>query len=483
MTATVIRNAACAIAWDAAAKRHVYRRDVDVAFAGDKLVHVGAGYDGGAGADIDGRGLMVMPGLVNIHAHPGGESIYRGIREEHGLPGHYMTGLFERFQAYGPADAATRAASTEVAFCELLRSGVTSLVDIGAAADGWADLFAKSGLRGFLAPVFSSGRWKMENDRGIGYAWDEAAGRQRFEASLRFIDGLAKHPSGRLSGIVAPGQIDTCTEGLLRDATAAARERGIPITVHIAQGVTEVLEMLRRHGRTPIRWAADIGLLSPQAILGHAIFTDSHSWVRAATPLATQDDIALMAAHGCTVAHCPTTFVRYGHLLESFGGYRKAGINLGIGTDTTPHNMLEEMRKASSLARVAARDIHSVTLEDIFHAATVGGAQALMREDLGRLAPGCKADLVLVDLACPDMLPARDPLRSLVFHAADRAVRDVYVDGRQVVANGKVLTLDHAAAGARLAEGQARMMAGVPSRDYLGRSADAITPLSLPLAP
>ena len=481
MSVTVIRGAAWAIAWDAAAKRQVYRRNVDVAFEGDTLVHVGAGYGAPADTEIDGRGLMVMPGLVNIHAHPGHEPAFRGIREEHGVPGQYMTGLFERSQAYGPADAPTRAACTEVACCELLKSGVTSVVDIGPAWEGWADLIARSGLRGFLAPGFASARWKMENDRGIGYVWDEAAGRQRFEAALKFIDALASHPSGRLQGVVAPMQIDTCSEDLLRDALAAARERGIPMTVHIAQGVTEVLEMLRRHARTPIRWAADIGILSPQTILGHAIFTDSHSWVRAAATVATQDDIALMAAHGCTVAHCPTPFARYGHMLESFGAYLKAGIRMGMGTDTTPHNMLEEMRKAASLARIAARDIHSVALGDFLHAATVGGAQALMREDLGRLAPGCKADFVLVDLSCADMLPARDPLRSLVFHAADRAVRDVFVAGRQVVSGGKVLTLDHAAAGARLAEAQARMMAAVPGRDYLGRTADTITPLSLPL--
>ncbi len=482
MSVTVVRSAAWAIAWDAVSRRQIYRRGVDVAFEGDTVAYVGPGYAGRADTEVDGRGLLVMPGLVDIHAHPGHEPAFRGIREEHGVQGQFMTGLFERSQAYAAADEATRAASTEMACCELLRSGVTSLVDIGPAWDGWADLIAKSGLRGFLAPSFASARWKMENDRGIGYVWDEAAGRRRFEAALRFIDDLPGHPCGRLSGIVAPAQIDTCTEELLRDAHAAALERRIPITVHTAQGVTEVLEMLRRHGRTPIRWAAEIGVLSPQMILGHALFADSHSWVRAAAPIESRDDIARMGAHGCSVAHCPTPFARYGQMLESFGAYRKAGINMGMGTDTTPHNMLEEIRKASSLARIAARDIHAVALADFVHAATVGGAQALMRDDLGRLAPGCKADLVLVDLACPDMLPARDPLRSLVFHAADRAVRDVYIGGQQVVAGGKVLTLDHRGAGARLAEAQARMMAGVPARDYLGRSADEITPLSLPLA-
>lgn len=457
----------------------MFSQAADVVFEGNTLAHVGPGYQGAADRVIEGRGRMVMPGLVNIHSHAGREPIFRGIREEHGVPGHYMTGLFERFQAFGAGDLESRVACLELAACELLRSGVTSLVDIGAPWDGWADAMARTGLRGFLAPGFASASWKVASDAEVGYAWNEAEGRKRFEESLRFIDRLPSHPSGRVSGIVTPAQIDTCTEELLRDSLAAAKERGIPYTVHIAQGITEVKEMLRRHRRTPIGWAADIGILGPNTILGHAIFPDSHSWVRAESGVTSGEDIARMAASGCTVAHCPTVFARNGILLESFGRYRKAGINMGIGTDTTPQNMLEEMRTVSTLARIAGRHVYATSLEEVFEAATVGGAKALLREDLGRLAPGAKADLVIIDLGHPDMQPARDPLRSVVFHAADRAVRDVYVDGVQVVAEGRVLTLDAAAAGARLAEAQRAMIAGVPARDYRGRSADDIAPPSL----
>ena len=103
----------------------------------------------------------------------------------------------------------------------------------------------------------------------------------------------------------------------------------------------------------------------------------------------------------------------------------------------------------------------------------------------GSLVPGDPADFLVASLEDPSLagVSEEDLMAAAIFGMARTAVRDVYVDGRQVVANGKVLTLDHAAAGARLAEGQARMMAGVRSRDYLGRSADAITPLSLPLVP
>ena len=475
MSVTLIRNLDWAVVWDEAAASHVYKRGIDLAFDGANLVHVGPAYAGKADTTIDGSRLMAMPGFVNIHSHPCHEPAYKGIREEHGARNMYMSSLFERSQAFDTSDPALRAASAEVAYSELLRSGVTSVVDIGGVWDGWADLMAKSGLRSFLAPGFASARWKLENDTDLKYAWDEAGGKKRFDEALVFITGLSKHPSGRLSGVVSPMQIDTCTAELLRDSYAAAMERSLPFTVHIAQGVAEVQVMLRRNGMTPVQWADSIGILGPTTILGHAIFIDSHSWVN----WWTRKDLALIAERGCTVAHCPTPFARYGAMLESFGAYRRAGVNMGLGTDTTPHNMLEEIRKASTLARIAARDIHSVAIADFLHAATVGGAEALMRDDLGRLSVGNKADFILADLECVDMLPARDPLRSLVFHAADRAVRDVYIDGRQVVADGKVLTLDASGAAARLGEAQERMMARVPDRDYLRRTADEIAPLSL----
>ena len=186
-----------------------------------------------------------------------------------------------------------------------------------------------------------------------------------------------------------------------------------------------------------------------------------------------------MAETGTSVAHCPTPFARYGHMLEDFGKYRRAGVNMGIGTDTVPQNMIEEMRWATVLARIAAEDIRSTEMADVFHAATAGGARALLREDLGRLSPGAKADLVLVDLRNPWMMPARDPLRSLIFHAADRAVRTVLVDGEVVLKDGEPVHLDARVAMAKLAEAQARMIRDAPKIDYAQRPGDTISPLSL----
>ena len=478
MPTTLIKSAAWVIAWDDRSGRHVYRRDVDLAFEGDRIAFIGRDFAGQADCVIDGSKRLVIPGLIDIHSHPEHEPLYRGIREEHGLPSMHMTGLYERSQALSAPDDEARRASAEFAYCELLRSGVTTLVDITAPWSGWIELFAQSGMRGFLAPTYASARWYMEDDRELHYAWDEARGAAGLSAALAVTDAAAAHNCGRLSGVVAPAQIDTCSADLLRDSHAAARERGLPFTVHVAQSVVETREMIRRHGLTPVQWAHSLGLLGAGTILGHALYLDRHSWVR----WHTDTDLKLLGDSGTAVAHCPTPFARYGHVMESFGDYLEAGVVMGLGTDCAPHNLVEEMRKAAVLARIAARDITSVATADLFHAATAGGASALLRDDLGRLAPGKKADIVLVDLESPQMQPARDPLRSFVYHAADRAVRDVFVDGRQVVADGKVVTLDQAAAGAKLRDAQERMEALAPTHDYRRRSAAEITPLSLPVA-
>src|SRR5215471_2350147 len=460
MTGTVcIRNADWVVAWDGSAGRHAYLRGGDVAFADGALTFVGRGYRGAADEIVEGRGLMVMPGLIDVHSHPNLEASYRGIREEHGVPEMYMSGLFERATAFWPDDQG-KLACAEAAYCELLLSGVTTLVDISGDYPGWVELIARSGLRGVLAPTYASARWVVRRPHLLEYEWNEPAARQKFDAALALCAELGKHPSGRLSGMVAPAQIDTCAEDLLRDSIAAAHERGLPFTIHCAQAVGEFYEMVRRHGITPVQWAHQVGLTGPGTILGHAMFVDEHSWLH----WWSRKDVGLLAETGTSVAHCPTPFARYGQTLEDFGKYRRAGVNMGIGTDTVPQNMLEEMRWATVLARIAAEDIRTSEMADVFHAATAGGARAILRDDLGRLAPGARADLVLVDLAEPWMMPARDPLRSLVFHAADRAVRDVWVDGQQVVAGGRVLTLDRAGALARLTAAQARMEAMVPSR-------------------
>jgi len=472
VSTTYIRNCDWIIVWDGEKKRHRYARNLDLVFRDDKIIHVGPNYAGAFDTEISGLGLMAMPGLVDIHSHPALEPAYKGIREEHGIADMYMSGLYERCAVMHQDDECYRACA-ELTYCEMLLSGVTSVADLSVPYPGWKELAEKSGLRVWLAPGYASSRWYMDNGHEVKFAWDEAKGEQGFEAAMTFIDGL--EPGGRISGIIYPLQIDTCTEDLLRKSIAAALERNIPLTTHASQSVMEFNLMVQRHGKTPIQWAHEIGLLTPNTILGHTIFIDEHSWLH----WHTRKDVPLLAETGTVVAHCPNVFSRYGHLLEDFGRYTKAGVRMAIGTDTTPHNMIEEMRETAVFARIAAEDLFTTSTEEVFTAATVGGAAALMRDDIGRLAVGMKADIVLVDLKHPSMRPLRDPLRSLIYASAERAVRHVFIDGQQVVRDSKVLTLDMEDACVRAEEGQVRMMQRVPEFDYANRTIDEISPLSL----
>jgi cytosine/adenosine deaminase-related metal-dependent hydrolase len=165
--------------------------------------------------------------------------------------------------------------------------------------------------------------------------------------------------------------------------------------------------------------------------------------------------------------------------MHSFASYLDAGINVGIGTDCSPMNMIDEMRWAIIGCRVAEGVKQATTTGQVLHAATINGAKALGRDDIGRLSPGCKADILSIDLTHPLMRPVRDPLRTLIFSGIERPLRDVWVDGQQVVSDGEVTTIDHDAALAELAPGMEEMIPIMPTKDIHGRHVDQAFPMSL----
>lgn len=473
MPTTLIRRASFVIGWDTTTKSHTYMPDADLAFEDGIIRFVGRGYDGVADTIIDGAGFMAMPGLVNIHSHPSSEPMNKGLIDEIGSPGLYNSSLYEYMPIFR-ADAEAVPHCVRVALSELLLSGVTTVADLSMAHPGWLDLLAESGMRVCIAPMFKSAKWFTRNGHVVEYEWDEAAGEKAMDEALTLIQRAQQHPSGRLFGMVVPAQIDTCSETLLRESRAEAASRGLSWQIHAAQSVVEFHEITRRHGVTPIGWLHDMGLLSEKSIIGHGIFLDDHP----STPWHTDRDLGLLADTGTTVAHCPTVFARRGIALRDIGRYRRRGVNMGIGTDTYPHNMLDEMRLAAYIARTQAGNPRTLSSTDLFEAATINGARALGRDDIGRLSPGCRADIVLVDITHPRMRPARDPIRSLIYAAGDRAVHTVIVDGQTVVRDGKLLTMDYEAAAEALNEAQKRVIARAPGLDWDHRKVDDISPPS-----
>jgi len=471
-SATVIRGADWIVAWDSEKQQHCYIKDADLAFRDNTLVYIGPAYTGEADTVIDGHNRMVIPGLINIHSHLSGGNIDKGIFDEEGAKALYGHALYTHSPLLRTEDRDIPAAAVS-SLSELMMSGVTTTVDISGAYPEWLDLMGESGMRVVLGAGFRQARWVNAGDRRVEYEWDEQAGWDGLERALEIAESAAAHPSGRLSGLIIPSQADTCTGQLIQAAYREAEQRDLPFQIHAAQSMVEFYEILRRHGTSPVQWLESLGVLSERTILGHCIYLDQHSW----SPLRTADDLPLLARRGVTVAHCPTVFGRTGMTMESAGLYIRKGVHLGIGTDSFPYNMLEELRHAAVYSRIISRNVYDIRTEELFNAATIGGARALGRQDIGRLAPGARADFVVVDTSHPQMRPLHEPLRNLIYVAAERAVRDVYIDGRQVVKEGRVCSMDYPSAHAEEEGAQKRAVSRVPELDGRSRSIAEIAPL------
>ncbi|PYM14025.1 MAG: amidohydrolase [Candidatus Rokuibacteriota bacterium] len=438
---------------------------------------VGARYDGVLDARVDATGKLVIPGLVNIHCHPTTEAGGRLVADV-GRRDFFQTGFLNYTatpKGVPSLDArADKTLGARFALTELLRFGCTTAVPIGPSADELLPIADALGLRMYVSPAFKSADYCVGDDGRLAYDWNEPAGLAGLERAKAFIAKYAGAQNGRVQGMLFPYQIDTCSPALLKATRKAADELRVGVEIHAGQNLLEFHEMLRRHGRTPVEHLADTGLLGPDLIIGHCLISTSHSL--AAVPGGR--DLALLANSGTSVAHCPLVFARRGNALESFQRYRERGINLGLGTDTYPRDLISEMRWASLVGKIVERDFLVATSADVFTAATLGGARALRRDDLGRLAPGAKADIVVVDLRKLRIGPYRDPIKALVQCATGDDVERVIVDGRTVVENGQVLGVDERQLLADAQREAERLWSTVPEWHWQKWTADELSPQS-----
>ena len=472
MAATLIDNASFIIAFDGTG--HRYLRNGRLAFEGDTILFVGRHYDGPVEKVIDARGKVVSPGFVDTHIHMQESVLDRSFVEVGGPPELGFDTLIDFLMPRSRVmDAGMRRVCTEYSLAEVLRSGATTCVEIGESVDDLVDLVPRYGNRIFFAPGFNSAAWQGGEGSAVGYVWkaDEGFGElERAVASIRELDGEF---GGLMNGMLSPWQADTCTERLLHRTREWADELAVPLTIHAAQSEYEVSNMVARTGKTPIAWLADIGFLARDVLVAHAIYLSGTRY----TDL-PPGDIEILAGTGASVAHSPWVFGRDGMALDSFARYQRAGINMTLGTDTCPQNMIQAMRLASVFSKSVEGSPAATTGADVFNAATLGGARALGRDDLGRLCAGAKADIVI--FSGMNMVPLRDPVNNIVFSAEMEDVETVIVNGRTVVGHGEVLgSSDRAAELCAAVQRAAEEVWGrLPGEDRMGRTVDEISPPS-----
>jgi cytosine/adenosine deaminase-related metal-dependent hydrolase len=220
--------------------------------------------------------------------------------------------------------------------------------------------------------------------------------------------------------------------------------------------------------------------LRPTLAVGHCNFISDNPGMN----YAVKNDLKLLGQNGTSISHCAINIARRGRALDSWQKYLDAGVNIALGSDTYPRDMIMNMRAACYMGKIASGSYFAASAGDVFAAATLGGARSLGRDDLGKLAPGSLADIIIIDLSGRGTFrfgPVRDPIKSLVECGVGDDVETVIIDGKVVMQNRDIPGIDM---GALLQEAQAsgeRVWASLPDWDPLGRNAETACPYSYPL--
>ena len=462
---------------------HRLLTDGVVVVRGRRIAHVGGSYTGRVDRWIDaGRGL-VIPGLINTHIHASSSPKDKSFLEDVGARHFYMSSLGENLTALGksmrPEDHEVFA---KYSMAECLRSGNTTIVEQGMVdslgGEKAVRLISELGIRACEGPTFNDGVWERSQGADVRTRWLEPeVGLRGLEEAEEFANRFRGALDGRLIPALYPDKVDTCSAGLQRAVRERADELCVPVSIHAGQWVVEFQNMLRMYRRTPVEFLRDTGLLGPDLIIGHGWAISGHPLV--AYPPAGGGDLQILADSGATVSHDPVVFVKRGNKLHSHTRYLEAGVNVSIGTDTAPQDMLNEMRIASYVSKLADWDCHSGSSREIFNSATLGGARGLGRDDLGRIAPGALADIAVISLDSLNAVPVRDPIRNLVNSLQRSDVETVIVNGEIVIEEGRLTTIDEDRLIRDVQRTAERIWERLPDNHYLHWTADEASPPSL----
>lgn len=428
--------------------------------------------------------VAIIPGFVNLHTHPCELYSLKSYREDIGNPCFYEGTLYDYalVMSLGERGAYLQA---KMNLAEILKSGcTTSLIYGGGYSATEAQLAGDMGMRAYVgAPVRAGDRyeekdvWYSPDGHSVASDFDEKEGFLRIEEAEQLIHEIDGTYDDRIKGIWAPTQTMYCTPAMLKEVRKRADRMGKKITIHGAESPLEFETCIRMYGKTPIQLMADTGMLGEDVIVPHCLYVTGHSEVYPAG----DSDLKLLGESHTTVAHCPYALARSGNTLQSFAKYQEYGVNMTIGTDTFPSDFIQEMRMAAFMGKIVDRTTFAVNAGDIFNAATINGAKALGRTDLGKIEKGAKADFVVIKLDSIEMSPVRDVVKNIVYSATRQSVRDVYVDGKCVVKDGKIDGFNEEEVARELQEVSEGSWSRTSQHDRFKRTVDELSPLTCPI--
>ncbi|KPU45013.1 5-methylthioadenosine/S-adenosylhomocysteine deaminase [Oxobacter pfennigii] len=362
---------------------------------------------------IDGEGTAAIPGLINTHTHCS-MTLLRGYGE--GLP--LMKWLNEKIWPFeAKLDAEDIYIGAELAALEMIKSGTTCFLDMYYFEDDICKAVGQSGIRGIICtPV-------------IGDDWQQRI--ERFKAFYKRNNGSF---DGRIINMLAPHAPYTCTRESLEQSAKAAKEMNCGLHIHIAETLDEVETINKTYGCSPVEFLEQTGIFENKVIAAHCVHI-------------SDKDMEILKKYNVTAAHCPQSNMKLSSGISPVSKMLALGINVSLGTDGASSNnnldMIEEMQTASYLQKLSTSDATALSPYETLEMATVNGAKALgLEKEIGKLDVGMKADIVLIDLNKPHMVPIFDVCANIVYSGSGKDVKTVIVNGKTVMEDYVVKTMN-----------------------------------------
>lgn len=394
---------------------HVERADVLI--EDGKIVDIG---DVPAGDELlDSSGSIVMPGLVNAHTHVA-MTLLRGYADDKELDAWLREDIWPVEAELTGADVRV---GTELGLVEMIKSGTTAFADMYFFMEEVVEAVEESGLRALLG--YGS----------ITVGRDNGAARAEMEDGLDFARKYDGAADGRIQTAFMPHSLTTVGEEYYREYVPEAREDDLPIHLHANETTDEVDPIVHEQGMRPLEYARDCGLLESTDFLAHCVHVDGQ-------------EIDLLAESGTGVVHCPASNMKLASGMAPVQAMLDAGVTVGIGTDGAASNndldMFDEIRDAAMIGKLAAEDATAVEASDVVAMATAGSADVL-GFDSGHIEEGAPADIAVVDFEAPHLTPDHDAVSHLAYAARGSDVRHTICDGKVLMRDRTLTTMDEPA--------------------------------------
>ncbi|MCK4474386.1 amidohydrolase [Candidatus Bathyarchaeota archaeon] len=398
-------------------------KDGAIAVRDGKIVYVGkssAAADIRAETRIDARGNVAMPGLINCHTHAP-MTLFRGLAEDQTLDTWLKETIWPLEAKLKPEDVY---AGALLACLEMIKSGTTCFADMYFHEDMVARAVEKSGLRGALA-------------EGIIEAGNEALGEKMLSDGVNFVRSFNGYADSRVTALFGPHAVYSCSPELLAKVRRKASELKAGIHVHLAESKKMAEQIEREQGSSEVEMLDKIGFLETDVIAAHCIEL-------------SKKDIQILSKHRVNVAYNPVANMKLGSGTPKIKDLVDYGVNVCLGTDGPASNntldMFETVKFAALLQKFTYSNPKILPAHEALKMATINGAKALrLEESVGSLEVGKKADVVLIDFSRPHLTPLHDVYASMVYSASGSDVDTVIVDGRILMENRQVKTLDEQA--------------------------------------